>query len=50
MDCIVHAVAKSQTRLSDFHFPKAHPQNVLIGGQKTLQIVEGKHREFKTRF
>ena len=21
MDCIVHGVAKSQTRLSDFHFP-----------------------------
>ena len=22
MDCIVHGVAKSQTQLSDFHFPK----------------------------
>ena len=44
MDCIVHAVAKSQTRLSNFHFPKAHPQEVLIGCQKTLQIVEGKQR------
>ena len=50
MDCIVHGVAKSQTQLSDFHFPKAHPQEVLIGCQKTLHMVEGKHREFKTRF
>ena len=24
MDCIVHGVAKSQTRLSDFHFPSLH--------------------------
>ena len=24
MDCIVHGVAKSQTRLSDFHFPFAY--------------------------
>ena len=23
MDCIVHGVAKSQTRLSDFHFPQS---------------------------
>ena len=24
MDCIVHGVAKSQTRLSNFHFPSLH--------------------------
>ena len=24
MDCIVHAVAKSQSRLSDFHFTSPH--------------------------
>ena len=25
MDCIVHKVAKSQTRLSDFHIMTSHP-------------------------
>ena len=28
MDCIVHRFAKSQTRLSDFHFFPSHPSGV----------------------
>ena len=33
MDCIVHGVAKSQTRLSDFHF---HFRGSLIASQQRL--------------
>ena len=33
MDCIVHGVAKSQTRLSDFHF-----QGHTLGKQKWWDI------------
>ena len=29
MDCFVHGVAKSQTRLSNFHFTSLHPKNRL---------------------
>ena len=34
MDCIVHVVAKSRTRLSDFHFQRRqwHPTSVLLLG------------------
>ena len=30
MDSIVHGVAKSRTRLSDFHFPKGNQSQILI--------------------
>ena len=29
MDCIVHGVAKSQTRLSDFHFTSLLPKSTV---------------------
>ena len=33
-DCIVHGVAKSQTRLSDFHFQKgSHTQQFIFLGE-----------------
>ena len=39
MDCIVHGVAKSRTRLSDFHF-QAHPRpNLLPFGKKGLKSL-----------
>ena len=31
MDCIVHGVAKSRTRLNDFHFTSHHPQKLSSG-------------------
>ena len=41
MDCIVHGVAKSWTRLNDFHFTSHHPQKVPSGlSQPTLQTPE----------
>ena len=30
MDCIVHGVAKSQTRLSNFHFHAAAIENSMV--------------------
>ena len=36
MDCIVHGVAKSQTRLSNFHF-----RNIWIYEEKSCLIVSG---------
>ena len=34
MDCIVHGVAKSQTRLSDFHFSLSSPAGGLLPTKK----------------
>ena len=34
MDCIVHGVAKSQTRLSDFHFHNRCTTNIMLNGDK----------------
>ena len=39
MDCIVHRVTKSQTRLSDFHFDLAHI--ILLKNQEQLRLVSG---------
>ena len=39
MDCIVHGVAKSQTRLSDFHFHKQDSKG-RISDVKTLSRTE----------
>ena len=40
MECIVHGVAKSQTRLSDFHFTYKHSHNkVLFGHEKEGNLV-----------
>ena len=42
MDCIVHGVAKSQTRLSDFHFhPKASPYKCREGETDTEKYQVG---------
>ena len=41
MDCLVHGVAKSQTRLSDFHslhFTQGHPQGILMPSKKLLKL------------
>jgi len=32
MDCIVHGVAKSQTRLGNFHFPLVHGDKFFDSG------------------
>ena len=46
MDCIVHGVAKSQTRLSNFHFWRREwqPTPVLLPeefhGQRTCQVTQ----------
>ena len=39
MDCIVHGVAKNQTRLSDFHFNLYEHQPLRMSSN----IFEGKH-------
>ena len=39
MDCIVHGVAKSRTRLSDFHFDFSNPFNLLLRGMKTVNVL-----------
>ena len=42
MDCIVHGVAKSQTRLSDFHFhwkTREVPSQGLLKGEKNPFIL-----------
>ena len=45
MDCIVHGVAKSQTRLSDFHFhPKASPYKCREG-ETDREIPSGRRFE-----
>jgi len=41
MDCIVHGVAKSQTRLSDFHFKQN--QNPLAKTQNTGKEIVAKY-------
>ena len=41
MDCIVHGVAKSQTRLSDFDFQLIY--YVLSVKKKLVSIEEGKN-------
>ena len=44
MDCIVHGMAKSQTRLSDFHllhFTQGHPQGILMLSKKITEALEG---------
>ena len=44
MDCIVHGVAKSQTRLSDFHF---HFFRVEISVQGTIEGLQGTIKQLK---
>ena len=45
MDCIVHGVAKSQTRLSDFHFhPTASPYKCREG-ETDREIPSGRRFE-----
>ena len=44
MDCMVHGMAKSQTRLSDFHllhFTQGHPQGILMLSKKITEALEG---------
>ena len=42
MDCIVHGVAKSQTRLSNFHFPMSvHGASQLVLVVKNLPANAG---------
>ena len=36
MDCIVHGVAKSRTRLSDFHFPSLRMEKAMAPHSSTL--------------
>ena len=43
MDCIVHGVAKSQTRLSDFHFTSL--LHFLQGDQPPLLIIRMTDRD-----
>ena len=43
MDCIVHGVAKSQTRLSDFHFATygaflTHLSQLMFGGKNENKL------------
>ena len=38
MDCIVHGVKKSQTRLSDFHFTSVHPGFQREGQRERAKI------------
>ena len=45
MDCIVHGVAKSQTRLSNFHFPMSvHGASQLVLVVKNLPANAGDTR------
>ena len=37
-DCIVHGIAKSRTRLSDFHFPQSQLPILLTDAPKDLVI------------
>ena len=39
MDCIVHGVTKSQTRLSNFHFTSTYPENELFNYPITLTKI-----------
>ena len=39
MDCIVHGVAKSGTRLSDFHFPCINSYNQLHFAEEEMDLV-----------
>ena len=39
MDCRVHAVAKSQTQLSDFHFTSLHIMNSYTRMLKSCHIL-----------
>ena len=41
MDCIVHEAAKSQTRLSDFHFTSTYTETELFNSPITLTEIEG---------
>ena len=49
MECIVHGVTKSQTRLSDFHFhftlPLAPPGAITVAEAKPLVYVEKNFRD-----
>ena len=47
MDCIVHGVAKSQTRLSDFHFHALTLYHRKVGGGNVIK-VDKQSQEFLT--
>ena len=47
MDCIVRGVAKSQTRLSDFHFQSVNTQ-IKIAEQKDMDMSSCKYIRHKS--
>ena len=50
MDCVVHGVTKSQTRLSDFHFTHRVFQNMHQIMQKEKNVAEDKMIGWHHRF
>ena len=50
MDCVVHGVTKSQTRLSDFHFTHRVFQNMHQIMQKEKNVAEDKMIVWHHRF
>ena len=40
MNCIVHGVAKSQTRLSNFHFTSLHKARIFYFVNHTISITD----------